>query len=57
MKGLHDFERDMLSESFAITTRGKICDQHTLNVSAYDPEGFEVLNEYAEFCPIAQQEA
>ena len=35
----------MLGESFAETTRGKISDEHTLNVSAYDPEGFEIQSE------------
>ena len=39
--GMHDFEIEMLSEEFANATRHKISDKHTLNVSAYDPQGFE----------------
>lgn len=31
----------MLNESFAAATRAKISDQHTLNISDYDPQGFE----------------
>ncbi|KAL9100812.1 MAG: hypothetical protein Q9163_003860 [Psora crenata] len=44
--GLREFELDMLSESFANATREKISDAHTLNVSAYDPKGFEVLSDH-----------
>lgn len=33
----------MLNASTAAEIRGKISDQHTLNVSAYDPSGLESL--------------
>lgn len=36
----------MLGDAFAVTTRAKISDAHTLNVSAYDPKGFENHEEY-----------
>ncbi len=36
----------MLSEEFAAATRAKISDEHTLKVSAYNPEGFEIQPEY-----------
>jgi len=42
----HKVEREMLSEEFAAATRAKISDEHTLKVSAYNPEGFEILPEY-----------
>ena len=35
------YEAGMLNQTFADETRGKISDKHTLNVSDYDPEGFE----------------
>ena len=35
----------MLSEKFGKATREKISDEHTLNVSAYDPQGFEIKEE------------
>ena len=40
--GMREFEAEMLSEEFANATRHKISDRHTLNVSAYDPQGFEI---------------
>ena len=33
----------MLNESSAAYKRGKISDYHTLNISDYDPSGFEIL--------------
>ena len=39
--GIIAYETEMLNQIFANETRGKICDKHTLNVSDYDPEGFE----------------
>ena len=44
--GMHDFELEMLSEDFANATRHKISDRHTLNVSAYDPQGFEIKEDH-----------
>ena len=35
----------MMDEKHSIITRGKISDSHTLNVSAYDPSGFENVEE------------
>lgn len=42
-KGL---EAEMLNEGYASATRGRISDQHTLNVSEYDPAGFEVHEDH-----------
>ena len=42
---VHDvqgYEAEMLHVSSAAAKRGKINDNHTLNVSAYDPKGLEV---------------
>lgn len=39
--GITVFEAGMLKQTFADETRAKISDQHTLNVSDYDPDGFE----------------
>lgn len=39
-----EYEADMLNASTAEAIRGRISDSHTLNVSAYDPEGIEVLD-------------
>ena len=44
--GLVAFEAEMLSERFAAVTRDKISDHHTLNLSDYDPEGFESLEDH-----------
>lgn len=44
--GITDLEVEMLSEKFAAATRNRISDRHTLNVSDYDPEGFEVLEDH-----------
>ncbi|KAL8890893.1 MAG: hypothetical protein Q9192_005811 [Flavoplaca navasiana] len=35
-------ETDILSSRYAATIRNKIIDDHTQNVSAYDPNGFEI---------------
>ncbi|KAF1987754.1 gamma-glutamyltransferase [Aulographum hederae CBS 113979] len=42
--GLAQYELDMLNESTVATIRSKISDYHTLNVSAYDMEGKEILD-------------
>lgn len=39
--GITAHEADMLNQAFAGETRARISDKHTLNVSDYDPEGFE----------------
>lgn len=38
---LDTFQAQMLSNSYAAETRAKISDKHTLNISDYDPAGFE----------------
>ena len=40
---MDEYEADMLKSETAASVRGKINDKHTLNVSAYDPSGFEIL--------------
>ena len=40
------YEAEMLNQTFADETRGRISDKHTLNVSDYDPEGFESLEDH-----------
>lgn len=39
--GVIDYEAGMLNQTFADEIRTKISDKHTLNVSDYDPDGFE----------------
>lgn len=41
------YEAEMINSTTAAINRGKISDKHTLNVSAYDPSGFESLETYA----------
>ncbi|KAK3677525.1 hypothetical protein LTR78_002375 [Recurvomyces mirabilis] len=43
VKGMDAYQADMLSETTAAAVRAKINPEHTLNVSAYDPSGFESL--------------
>lgn len=43
VEGLDAFQQSMLSQETAKAIRSKISDFHTLNVSAYDPQGFESL--------------
>ena len=40
------YEAEMLNRSFAEDTRNRISDKHTLNVSDYDPDGFESHENY-----------
>lgn len=40
-KETKSIEAEMLSERFAADTRARISDRHTLNISEYDPDGFE----------------
>ena len=44
VKGLSLYQNEMLSENASVEVRAKINDRHTLNVSAYDPTGLEILN-------------
>jgi len=46
VKGVTEYERDMLKKSTIADIRSKISDNHTLNVSAYDPSGLESLDTY-----------
>jgi len=41
--GMDQYQADMLSEETAAAVRARISPLHTLNVSAYDPSGFESL--------------
>lgn len=41
MEGLDLSEAEMLLQTYAAETRSRISDKHTLNVSDYDPDGFE----------------
>lgn len=41
--GMDAYEADMLNTSSAVQIRNKISDLHTLNVSSYNPSGFEIL--------------
>jgi len=43
VKGMDEYQADMLKESTAAAVRAKISPLHTLNTSAYDPSGFESL--------------
>jgi len=43
VEGMQEYEDDMLKEATAAAVRAKISPLHTLNVSAYDPSGFESL--------------
>ncbi|KAJ5082222.1 Glutathione hydrolase proenzyme [Penicillium argentinense] len=44
VKGMDEYQRDMLKKSTIADIRSKISDTHTLNVSAYDPSGLESLD-------------
>ncbi|MCJ1309979.1 hypothetical protein MMC25_003640 [Agyrium rufum] len=46
VSGMAEHETDMLTEKSSAATRGKISDYHTLNVSDYDPSGFEILDSH-----------
>ena len=42
--GMYEYQAEMLNATAAADVRAKISDFHTLNVSAYDPSGFESLD-------------
>ncbi|KAL8725479.1 MAG: hypothetical protein Q9181_006410 [Wetmoreana brouardii] len=42
----YDLEHDILNDSYAASIRERIMDDHTQNVSAYDPNGFEMHNSH-----------
>ncbi|KAJ5204294.1 Gamma-glutamyltranspeptidase [Penicillium cinerascens] len=44
VKGVDEYQKDMLKKSTIAEIRSKISDKHTLNVSAYDPSGLESLD-------------
>lgn len=44
LEGMYDFQAELLNATTAANIRAKISDSHTLNVSAYDPSGFEILD-------------
>ena len=44
--GIIAYEAEILNQSFADDTRNRISDKHTLNVSDYDPDGFESHENY-----------
>ena len=44
--GIGEYEAGILNQTFAHETRDRISDKHTLNVSDYDPEGFESHRNY-----------
>ena len=44
VEGMYEFQAELLDASTAADIRSKISDAHTLNVSAYDPSGFEILD-------------
>lgn len=39
------YQAEIINATTAAETRGKISDAHTLNVSAYDPQGYVTLTE------------
>ncbi|MCJ1402154.1 hypothetical protein MMC11_005373 [Xylographa trunciseda] len=43
VENIQSYQDGMLNESSAAYKRGKISDYHTLNISDYDPSGFEIL--------------
>ncbi len=45
MEDLDLYEAGILDQAYAHATRARISDKHTLNVSDYDPDGFESLEE------------
>ncbi|KAK0509172.1 hypothetical protein JMJ35_008543 [Cladonia borealis] len=45
VEGLDVYQDEMLNETTAENIRSRISDFHTLSVSAYDPQGFESLND------------
>lgn len=45
--GMKSLQNNMLDANLSSITRGKISDEHTLNVSDYDPSGFESVERLA----------
>ncbi|EER27095.1 hypothetical protein D8B26_002739 [Coccidioides posadasii str. Silveira] len=43
VEGLGEFQQDILNKSVSAQIRGKILDERTQNISAYEPSGFEIL--------------
>jgi gamma-glutamyltranspeptidase/glutathione hydrolase len=44
VKGMDEYQHEILNETTAKVIRSRISDTHTLNASAYDPKNLEVLN-------------
>ena len=44
VEGMYEFQDEMLSPKTGAIIRARINDLHTLNISAYDPSGFESLD-------------
>lgn len=44
VEGLEEFQDELLTTTAAADIRAKMSDAHTLNVTAYDPSGFEILD-------------
>lgn len=44
VEGMDEYQAEMLNATIAAQIRARISDFHTLNVSAYDPSGFESLD-------------
>ena len=42
VEGMDRYQQEMFDEAKSTITRGKISDFHTLNISAYNPSGFEI---------------
>ena len=51
IKGLDEYQHDMLDDSTIRKIRQKISDLRTQNVSTYDPDGFESLDTLAALKP------
>jgi gamma-glutamyltranspeptidase/glutathione hydrolase len=48
---LEEYQESMLSEATASDIRSRISDQHTQPLSAYNPEGLEIMNTYNKRSP------
>ena len=46
IEGMYGFQQELLNATTAEGIRAKINDSHTLNVSAYDPSGFEIVDNH-----------
>lgn len=51
VKGIAEYEAEMVNETTAADNRAKISDTQTFNVSYYDPEGLIMPTEYMTLLP------